>query len=147
MPFVLSDRWVSPWSPPCHQLCLLLLPAFHLLLKHHPRFNTTDKIIIGKSISLFNFNISAAFVQWTRHLSTNNCSGASSFHCFPLHHCLCRVCLQGHLAFINCQVEQWFQVDQTILIFFSFSDWHHPWWTKFWCNGLNWPNLIRIPHI
>ena len=125
---------------------LAALACFPPLVKAPPQVqhNRQNK---EKKTPLLNLNISAAFVQWTRHLSTNNYSGASSLHCFPLHHCLCRVCLQGHLAFINCQVEQWFQVDQTILIFFSFSDWHHPWWTKFWCNGLNWPNLIRIPPI
>ena len=40
--FVLSDRWVSPWSLPCPQLYLLLSPAFHLLLKHRLRFNITE---------------------------------------------------------------------------------------------------------
>ena len=95
---------------------LAALACFPPLVKAPPQVqhNRQNK---EKITPLLTLNISAAFVQRTRHLSTSNYSGASSLHCFPLHHCLCRVCLQGHLAFINCQVEQWFQVDQTNLIF------------------------------
>ena len=68
---------------------------------------------------LLNISISAAFVQWTRHLSTSNYSRSSSLHCIPLHHCLCWVRLQSHLAFINCQVRSLNLIKQIWSLFFQ----------------------------
>jgi len=75
--------------------CLPLIILARLFSIVHPC--TIDIIIII-------CNLSAAVVQWAWHLPAIDHTGPTFLHCTPLHHCLCRVRVQGYLAFINCQI-------------------------------------------
>ena len=88
---------------------------------------------------------SAAAVQWTRHMLASYSFGSNSLHNLPLHNCLCGVNMQGHLIIIDCQVTRNYLKKNCKKVLSPDS--RRLLSTRSWCNGLNWPKLIRTPPI